>query len=199
MWICREVFPKLHHLNLQHFARRTLIAVAEAQIVHTKHSAANSKMCVCDWESLHLFFPACVWIGVCVLESRGGMGSTRGPSALFCSSALIWDYVNLGTCQDRLVKADDRVGLMLNRLARKQLLLLSDSVVKGLAQGGGRMVSKESCNCNVFIFYFVVFIQFLLQKHIISRKIVLHISPFRWQEKINEYKKNTKMVSIYIS
>lgn len=171
------MFPKQHHLKLQQFARRTLIAVAEAQIVHTKHSAANSKMCVATGRVYICVF-SCLCVDVCVLESRGGMGSTRGPSALFCSSALIWDYVNLGTCQDRLVKADDRVGLMLNRLARKQLLLLSDSVVKSLAQGGGWGAKSPV----TVVFFYLCF----------AHNSRITVSLFRWQEK-----KNTKNITIF--
>lgn len=94
IWRYRVTFPKQHHPKLWQFAGRTLIAVAGAQVLHAKHSAAKSVMsvyeCVCLWAREFAF--ACVLAYVCVcacvlVSGRGG--GTGGPSALFCSSALI--------------------------------------------------------------------------------------------------------------
>lgn len=93
--------------------------------------AFRSPACVFEAEGVHLGVFVCVHL---MCRRRVKWGGTGVPSALFCSSALIWDYVNLSTCQDRLVKADDWVGLVLNRLASNRLFCLSDFVTWVLAQ-----------------------------------------------------------------
>lgn len=94
IWMYRVTFPKQHHPKLWQFAGRTLITVAGAQVLHAKHSAAKSNMCVYEWESLHLLVRLLVCVCVCAgwRGWRAGGGGHRGS---ICSLLLLCTDIRL--------------------------------------------------------------------------------------------------------
>lgn len=92
IWMYRVTFPKQHHPKLWQFAGRTLITVAGAQVLHAKHSAAKSNMCVYEWESLHLL----VRLLVCVCAGwRGWRAGGGGAQGSICSLLLLCTDIRL--------------------------------------------------------------------------------------------------------